>query len=462
MTGAVLTEPSDESLVLAARSGSTQALDELADRHFGLVYAIGLARLNDRDEAEDLAQEVFLRVCLLLDRLQEPALFSHWISRITRNLAIDWQRRGDRASRLLPMIPIDDVSEELVNSGAPTPRDEASAAEHVSALRQTLARLRPDERELLLLHYMEGLSHSDIAERLGVDRSTVSRHIARSLSRMQGLFDQVLRQAVSRLRPRTTLRARILTVTAAAVALPPAGKTAMAAQAATVLGQGALAGISAGSASASVSPGVMSFARAAHLLFKTGGIAVSIGKAASVVAVAAIAVAGYFVLHEGNVDPKQPPSPVAAESRRSTPETQVGMVISGRSMGPVKLGMSKDELLACLGKPDQEEAGTYKYFKLGLEVFASTKKGVIAIYAHAETPKAERRGFNDYGAFQGQTDRGIKVGADRQAVGAAYGVPEKSATLGPEENWVFVRDGVSLTFTFRKDGSLRCIGITQK
>src|SRR5437868_12580395 len=91
---------SDAALVQAARAGQRSAFDEIVRRHFGVVYAVGLARLGDRSQSEDLAQEVFLRAFLLLDKLTESTLLSHWLTRIARNLAVDWLRHGARARRL--------------------------------------------------------------------------------------------------------------------------------------------------------------------------------------------------------------------------------------------------------------------------------------------------------------------------------------------------------------------------
>lgn len=154
---------SDAELVAEARKGRREAFDELAARHFGVVYAIGLARLGSCDQAEDLAQEVFLRAFLLLDQLASPGLFSHWLARMARNLAIDWQRRGEAASRLIPMVPLEEVpAEKPVAPCAENARDEAVRTEQSAALGSTaLASLRPENRELVLLHYMEGISHEE-------------------------------------------------------------------------------------------------------------------------------------------------------------------------------------------------------------------------------------------------------------------------------------------------------------
>ena len=85
--------PADADLVAAAQAGSRPAFERLVERYFGMVYAIGYARLRQRETAEDLAQEVFLRVMLSLEQLKEPRWFAPWLGRIARNLALDWEKK---------------------------------------------------------------------------------------------------------------------------------------------------------------------------------------------------------------------------------------------------------------------------------------------------------------------------------------------------------------------------------
>src|SRR4051812_46879316 len=102
---------SDSQLFDAAKRGRTEAFEELVRRYFGRVYAIAFARLNDCDEAEDLTQEVFVRVWLSLPRL-DGGQFSHWLTRVTRNLAIDWYRSTRRANRLCQMLQLEELPAE--------------------------------------------------------------------------------------------------------------------------------------------------------------------------------------------------------------------------------------------------------------------------------------------------------------------------------------------------------------
>nr|ACS83714.1 Cft2 [uncultured bacterium AOCefta2] len=218
----------DEDLFYDAAKGDTDAFGELVRRNYGIVYAVGLARLGQRDEAEDLAQEVFLRAFLLLDRLDDPAKFPHWLTRIARNLSVDWQRRGTRAKRLVSMVPMTGLELPASTTDA---RDAASLSEQNAALQTALDGLAPPQREIILLHYMEGLSHGEIALRLAVARSTVSRQIARAVDAMRGFVDANLKESTAQLRPRKGAAGRTLSILVAVTTLSAKSRNSLAAQA---------------------------------------------------------------------------------------------------------------------------------------------------------------------------------------------------------------------------------------
>jgi RNA polymerase sigma-70 factor, ECF subfamily len=84
----------DLELVSQARHGDTTAFGELIERHQGVVFAVALSHLRQREAAEDLAQDVFLRAWLHLEVLRDGARFGAWVARLARNLALDWVRAG--------------------------------------------------------------------------------------------------------------------------------------------------------------------------------------------------------------------------------------------------------------------------------------------------------------------------------------------------------------------------------
>lgn len=214
----------DSELVDAAKAGDVSALDELVHRHFGLVYAVALGRLNRRDEAEDLTQEVFLRVLLSMEHL-DGSRFSHWMTRVARNLAIDWQRSKVRSARIASLLPVECAAGI---SAAQDARELLEARSNEQAIHRALEQLDPASREALLLHYMEGLTHGDIARRMGCNRSTISRQISGSLRVMRKLLSDPVAGIAGQLRPRASVPARTAAAVIAVVALPASSRAAIA------------------------------------------------------------------------------------------------------------------------------------------------------------------------------------------------------------------------------------------
>src|SRR2546421_7711089 len=86
-------DATDESLAAAARCGDRGAFDTLVGRYRDMAFAYALARLNSREEAEDVVQEAFVRALVALDRFRIQASWGAWIMRIVRNLCHDVLRR---------------------------------------------------------------------------------------------------------------------------------------------------------------------------------------------------------------------------------------------------------------------------------------------------------------------------------------------------------------------------------
>jgi RNA polymerase sigma factor (sigma-70 family) len=290
------TPAADERLVRAARGGDAQAFDALIRRHFGLVHAIALARLGEREAAEDLAQEVFLRAHLALPQLSDPGLFTRWLAQIARNLAATWQSRAMRRSALAAMVPLDEHGGEVPDTEDKGVRSRMETEEQQRAVWNAVRSLPPEERELVLMHFAEGLTQSEIGERLGVHQTTVLRRLKRALAAMRGALEPLLRESGPRLRASRGAAARASALVAAAGAMSATARASLAATAAAstpLVKAGSLTTIKAALA-------------AGGSLMATGkGITVTIG-------VAALVAGGIYVTtvaQQGAPAPPLPPPP---------------------------------------------------------------------------------------------------------------------------------------------------------
>jgi RNA polymerase sigma-70 factor (ECF subfamily) len=143
----------DTPLVRRARGGDLEAYGRLVERHREAVHRIASGMVGPAD-ADDVAQEVFLRALHRLDRFRGDAPFRAWLLRIAHNAAVS----EIRTRRPEPVAP---SAEE--RSGPRSPADELEARERAERLRSKLGQLTPAHRAVLVLRDLEGLSYEEIA-----------------------------------------------------------------------------------------------------------------------------------------------------------------------------------------------------------------------------------------------------------------------------------------------------------
>jgi RNA polymerase sigma-70 factor, ECF subfamily len=300
---------SSPELVRLAREGDPEAFGALIERHIGAVTSVALARLRDRDTAEDLAQEVFLRAQLHLDQLTDPERFGGWVCRMARNLAIDWLRRGQSASRLVPLVPLDAMATEIPDVDAKGARETMEMREQSHTVHEAIMRLPVEQREAVLLHFTEGMTQQQIAEHLGTHQATVSRRLQRALKALRGVLEPMLREATASLRPSRSTVAKSVALAAAVSAMSGSAKASLVASA-TV---GSLASAAeAAQVGAVGAAGLIGLVKSLPALIAGGGKAMATGKgiAATVAAVAAIGGGSFVALHEGSPERSAVPADV--------------------------------------------------------------------------------------------------------------------------------------------------------
>lgn len=170
---------SDEQLVEESRKGSRETFSELVRRHQGAVYSICYRTVGDPLEAEDLAQETFLRLYRALGKFRRGARLRPWLHKIAVNVCLDALRK-----RKDPTLSLDELSEG--GRVPPTPHGETLPEEALLArdlqarVQQALLQLPGDYRMVLVLRYLEELSYQEIADALGVPVSTVETRVFRA------------------------------------------------------------------------------------------------------------------------------------------------------------------------------------------------------------------------------------------------------------------------------------------
>ena len=193
-------EPDDAVLVRAVAAGSEDALAALYDRHVNGIHAVALRLTNDRQLAEEVVQETFLALWNRAE-LFDPALASlaTWLRTIARNRTVDRLRAAGRRPPLVPLPGHGDEGEPdagfdrvgvdaIVIGGAagePGPEAAAEAADMRAAVANALATMPDVEQAVIVLAYREGLTQSEIAERLDWPLGTVKTRTRRALAHLR-------------------------------------------------------------------------------------------------------------------------------------------------------------------------------------------------------------------------------------------------------------------------------------
>jgi RNA polymerase sigma-70 factor, ECF subfamily len=169
-------EMTDEELIGRVRGGETRLFGELVRRYQDPVFAMALRLLGDASDAEDVAQEAFLRVHRGLEGFKGDAKFSTWLYRITCNLCTDWLRKNRRHGRKMTSL---EAATELVDTRVQLERG-LEEAEELQSLRTALDGLRERYRSLVILHYYQGLPCQQISEIMGMPMKTVETRLYRA------------------------------------------------------------------------------------------------------------------------------------------------------------------------------------------------------------------------------------------------------------------------------------------
>src|SRR5579883_1446972 len=181
-------QPADEELMHRVAAGDSDALAQLFKRYSGTVYSLAYRMLNDREGAEELLNEAFVRVwrqAPLFDARRGK--FSTWLMSVTRNLGID-QLRSDRSRPQRSSSP--DGENILLNivDDRVSVESQAWNAERRRLIREALKRLPAAQREALELAYFEGLTQAEIATKLGDPIGTTKTRIRLGLQKLRDIL----------------------------------------------------------------------------------------------------------------------------------------------------------------------------------------------------------------------------------------------------------------------------------
>lgn len=169
-------EASDLELLHNVRAGDPHSYRLLVERYQSLIFTIALRMVRDYAEAEDLAQDIFLKAYRTLDSFREEASFKTWICRIASNHCIDWKRKHGKRQEQTAQVE----EAERLPDGAETPEQAILRQESRQEVRRVLEEMPEKYRTILLMYHFQGMSYKEIAEAQDISARTVETRLYRA------------------------------------------------------------------------------------------------------------------------------------------------------------------------------------------------------------------------------------------------------------------------------------------
>lgn len=184
-----LESSSEADLARSCRRGDAEAWRELVRRFTPLVYRLSHRMLRDGAEAEDVSQEVFLRMHRSFDGYDPTRPLAPWVSRTTYHACL---RRLQASARKAGRLEREPSLAAGVDPDAPSPEQAAEAGEAAALLARAVEELPAQDRALLDLRYREGLSDAEVSEATGMPVNTVKTRLFRARARLRGWLAPLL------------------------------------------------------------------------------------------------------------------------------------------------------------------------------------------------------------------------------------------------------------------------------
>jgi RNA polymerase sigma-70 factor (ECF subfamily) len=168
-------------LVRSARRGDAAAFEQLVRLHLRAAYGVAFAVTNDPNDAEDVTQDAFIAALERLEECKDPDRFSGWLMRIVRNRALNL-RRAQTVRAAKPLTEAADapsLSNPERDTGRSLLRDELTAA---------MGELTETQRQVVVLHDLEGYRHREIGDLLGISEGASRFHLSTARAALRGLL----------------------------------------------------------------------------------------------------------------------------------------------------------------------------------------------------------------------------------------------------------------------------------
>jgi len=175
---------SEEALVHQAAAGDEQAYGVLVKRYYNRLFNFVRSMVRNEELAEDITQESLVKAYFSLKKLQNPGSFKSWLFRIANNNTLDWLRR-----KRLPQIDVDEQLRESYVDKRSSPEDSVMDDARNAHIHAALDQLKPDQKAILVMCDLQGLSYQEIAEALKIPFGTVQSRIFYARRKLKDYLD---------------------------------------------------------------------------------------------------------------------------------------------------------------------------------------------------------------------------------------------------------------------------------
>jgi RNA polymerase sigma-70 factor (ECF subfamily) len=192
-----LTNLPDADIAALAKQGREAAFRELVRRYERPVFSLIFRMVRDREIAEDLAQDTFIKVLNNIDRYRPEFKLSSWLFKIANNVAIDHLRKRQLETVSMEGSPHAATASEIeatsfeIAAQQESALDEMEAKELGSSIERAIAALRPEYRSCIMLRHVEGRSYEEIAAILDLPLGTVKTYIHRARHELREALTEV-------------------------------------------------------------------------------------------------------------------------------------------------------------------------------------------------------------------------------------------------------------------------------
>ena len=175
-----MAHPSDEELVERVKRGDPRAFQVLVDRHKRMVFNIAWRMLRNREDAEDAAQEAFLRAFRSMHTFRGEVKFSSWLYQITVNVCLSSVESAHAKQTFVELEEETDEADPHLMDGGLSPEDIVTRGDFGERIRALVGTLPPMYQSVITLYYIEERSYQEVAEILEIPLGTVKTHLHRA------------------------------------------------------------------------------------------------------------------------------------------------------------------------------------------------------------------------------------------------------------------------------------------